>query len=86
LTSSLLRLAAENDIEMAVSDPIIAEVIGVPREKARQMTQAKFAEALGVNQGEIFKIEHRSEIRAIFPIVRWRISQFEELNSPAQVV
>ena len=50
------------------------------------MTQAKFAEALGVNQAEIFKIEHRTEIRAIFPIVRWRISQFEELNSPVQVV
>ena len=50
------------------------------------MTQAKFAEALGVNQAEIFKIGHRTEIRAIFPIVRWRISQFEELNSPVQVV
>lgn len=50
------------------------------------MTQAKFAEALGVNQAEIFKIGHRTEIRAIFPIVRWRISQFEELNSAVQVV
>jgi hypothetical protein len=50
------------------------------------MTQAKFAEALDVNQAEIFKIEHRTEIRAIFPIVRWRIAQFEELNSPVQVV
>jgi DNA-binding XRE family transcriptional regulator len=33
------------------------------------MTQANFAEALGVNQGEIFKIEHRAEIRPVFPIV-----------------
>lgn len=30
--------------------------------KARQMTQAKLAEALGVNQGEISKIEHRTDI------------------------
>ena len=50
------------------------------------MTQAEFAEALSVNQDESFKIEQRTEIRAIFPIARWRISQFEELNSPVQVV
>jgi transcriptional regulator with XRE-family HTH domain len=30
--------------------------------KARQMTQAKLAEMLGVNQGEISKIEHRTDI------------------------
>jgi len=30
--------------------------------KARQMTQAKLAEKLGVNQGEISKIEHRTDI------------------------
>lgn len=30
--------------------------------KARQMTQAKLAEMLGVNQGEISKIEHRADI------------------------
>ena len=30
--------------------------------KARQMTQAKLAETLGVNQGEISKIEHRTDI------------------------
>ena len=28
--------------------------------KARQMTQAKLAEALGVNQGEVSKIKHRA--------------------------
>jgi hypothetical protein len=32
LPSSLLRMAADNDIEIAVSEPIIAEVIGVLRE------------------------------------------------------
>ena len=30
--------------------------------KAGQMTQAKLAETLGVNQGEISKIEHRTDI------------------------
>lgn len=30
--------------------------------KARQMTQAKLAETLGVNQGEVSKIEHRTDI------------------------
>ena len=29
----LLRMAADNDIEIAISEPIIAEVIGVLREK-----------------------------------------------------
>ena len=30
--------------------------------KARQMTQVKLAEALGVNQGEVSKIEHRTDL------------------------
>ena len=30
--------------------------------KARQMTQIKLAEELGVNQGEVSKIEHRTDI------------------------
>jgi DNA-binding XRE family transcriptional regulator len=30
--------------------------------KARQMTQAKLAHTLGVNQGEVSKIEHRTDI------------------------
>ena len=30
--------------------------------KAREMTQAKLAETLGVNQGEISKIEHRADL------------------------
>ena len=30
--------------------------------RAREMTQVKLAEALGVNQGEVSKIEHRTDI------------------------
>jgi transcriptional regulator with XRE-family HTH domain len=30
--------------------------------KARQMTQAKLAQGLGVNQGEVSKIEHRTDL------------------------
>lgn len=30
--------------------------------KARQMTQTKLADTLGVNQGEVSKIEHRTDI------------------------
>jgi len=30
--------------------------------KAREMTQSRLAEALGVNQGEVSKIEHRTDI------------------------
>ena len=30
--------------------------------KAREMTQTKLAEALGVNQGEVSKIEHRADL------------------------
>jgi DNA-binding XRE family transcriptional regulator len=30
--------------------------------KARQMTQIKLAEALGVNQSEVSKIEHRTDL------------------------
>jgi DNA-binding XRE family transcriptional regulator len=30
--------------------------------KARQMTQAKLADTLGVNQGEVSKIEHRADL------------------------
>lgn len=30
--------------------------------KARKMTQVKLAESLGVNQGEISKIEHRTDL------------------------
>ena len=31
--------------------------------KAQQMTQLRLAEVLGINQGEVSKIEHRSDIR-----------------------
>ena len=30
--------------------------------KARQMTQVKLAESLGVNQSEVSKIEHRTDL------------------------
>ena len=30
--------------------------------RARRMTQAKLAETLGVNQGEVSKIEHRTDL------------------------
>jgi hypothetical protein len=30
--------------------------------RARQMTQVKLAESLGVNQGEVSKIEHRTDL------------------------
>lgn len=30
--------------------------------KARQMTQTKLAKSLGVNQGEVSKIEHRTDL------------------------
>lgn len=30
--------------------------------KTRQMTQAKLAQSLGVNQGEVSKIEHRTDL------------------------
>jgi DNA-binding transcriptional regulator YiaG len=50
--------------------------------KAQQMTQLRLAEVLGINQGEVSKIEHRSgrlEIRAVFKDREVRITQFEEL-------
>ena len=31
--------------------------------KAQQMTQLRLGEVLGINQGEVSKIEHRSDIR-----------------------
>jgi len=31
--------------------------------KAQQMTQLRLAEVLGINQGEVSKIDHRSDIR-----------------------
>jgi hypothetical protein len=59
--------------------------------KARRMTQAKLADALGVNQGEVSiylstlagyveALGGKLEIRAIFPDREMRITQFEELQ------
>src|SRR5215472_13086314 len=48
-----------------IDDRVRATLASMPLDeirKARQLTQAKLAETLGVNQGEISKIEHRTDI------------------------
>lgn len=48
-----------------IADRVRQSLMSMPLEeirKARQMTQAKLADALGVNQGEVSKIEHRTDI------------------------
>jgi DNA-binding XRE family transcriptional regulator len=48
-----------------ITDRVRATLASMPLDeirKARQMTQAKLAEVLGVNQGEISKIEHRTDL------------------------
>ena len=48
-----------------IADQVRRSLASMPLDeirKARQMTQAKLAEALGVNQGEVSKIEHRTDI------------------------
>jgi transcriptional regulator with XRE-family HTH domain len=46
-----------NRVRQSLASMPLAEI-----RKARQMTQAKLAGALGVNQGEVSKIEHRTDI------------------------
>jgi transcriptional regulator with XRE-family HTH domain len=48
-------------IEKRFQDSIAAMPLDQLR-KAREMTQIQLAEILGVNQGEVSKIEHRSDI------------------------
>lgn len=48
-------------IERRVRETIAAMHLDELR-KARQMTQTKLAETLGVNQGEVSKIEHRTDL------------------------
>jgi DNA-binding XRE family transcriptional regulator len=48
-------------IEKRFQDSLAAMPLGQLR-KAQQMTQLELAEILSVNQGEISKIEHRSDI------------------------
>lgn len=48
-----------------VSQRVRETIAAMPLEelrKAREMTQAKLAQSLGVNQGEISKIEHRTDL------------------------
>jgi DNA-binding XRE family transcriptional regulator len=51
------RQKIENRVRQSLASMPLEEV-----RKARQMTQAKLAEVLGVNQGEVSKIEHRTDI------------------------
>jgi transcriptional regulator with XRE-family HTH domain len=48
-------------IDQRVRETIAAMPLDELR-RARQMTQAKLAESLGVNQGEVSKIEHRTDL------------------------
>jgi DNA-binding XRE family transcriptional regulator len=51
--------------QQKIADRVRQTLASMPLEeirKARQMTQAKLADALGVNQGEVSKIEHRTDI------------------------
>lgn len=48
-------------IERRVADTLASMPLDELR-KARQMTQVKLAETLGVNQGEVSKIEHRTDM------------------------
>ena len=48
-------------VDQRVRDTIAAMPLDELR-RARQMTQAKLAESLGVNQGEVSKIEHRTDL------------------------
>jgi DNA-binding XRE family transcriptional regulator len=48
-----------------IADRVQATLKSMPLEelrKARRMTQVKLAEAMGVNQGEVSKIEHRTDL------------------------
>ena len=53
--------ARQQKVESRVRESLASMPLDEVR-KARQMTQAKLAEALGVNQGEVSKIEHRTDI------------------------
>lgn len=51
--------------QQKVADRVRQSLASMPLEeirKARQMTQSKLAETLGVNQGEVSKIEHRTDV------------------------
>src|SRR5262245_56130650 len=49
----------------AIADRVAKTIAAMPLDelrKAREMTQAKLAETLGVNQGEVSKIERRTDM------------------------
>ena len=51
--------------QQKVADRVRQSLASMPLEeirKARRMTQSKLAETLGVNQGEVSKIEHRTDV------------------------
>lgn len=51
--------------QQKIGERVRETVAAMPLEelrKARQMTQAKLAQSLGVNQGEVSKIEHRTDL------------------------
>lgn len=53
------------DRRQKVAHRVRETIAGMPLEelrKARQMTQAKLAQSLGMNQGEVSKIEHRTDL------------------------
>ncbi len=57
--------AMPGERQRKIADRVRRSLASMPLDeirKARQMTQAKLAEALGVNQGEVSKIEHRTDI------------------------
>ena len=56
-----MPIEAQAEIKERVRETIAAMPLDELR-RARQMTQAKLAESLGVNQGEISKIEHRTDL------------------------
>ena len=60
-----LVTAMSNEPQQKIVQRVRESLASMPLEeirKARQMTQAKLADALGVNQGGVSKIEHRTDI------------------------
>jgi DNA-binding transcriptional regulator YiaG len=57
-----MPLERQRKLAKRVGDTMAPMPLGEIR-KARQMTQVRLAEVLGVNQGEISKIEHRTDRR-----------------------
>ena len=56
-----MPVARRKAVEKRVRETIAAMPLDELR-RARQMTQVSLAQSLGVNQGEISKIEHRTEL------------------------